>query len=134
MTTVYLILALLVAIVAVIFALQNTAAVTITFFAWTITGSLSLVLLITLAIGVLIGLLFVAPSLIKNSIQASNQRKRVSALEKEVGDHKATIERLQAKVEQLLAARVTPSTPPAPAAPVVPNPPAVSDSNAQNPV
>jgi lipopolysaccharide assembly protein A len=119
MSTVYLILALVVAIIAVIFALQNTAVVTISFFAWTITGSLSLVLLVTLAIGVLIGLLVIAPSLIKNSIRVSGHRKRSATLEKEAGDQKATIERLQAKVEQLLAERVTPtaiSTPSVPPA------------------
>jgi lipopolysaccharide assembly protein A len=108
MSTVYLILALVVALIAVIFALQNTIPVTVAFFAWKVTGSLSLVLLLTLAIGAVIGLLVVAPSLIKNSIQLSGHRKRVSALEKEVGDHKSTIERLQSKVEQYLAERVNP--------------------------
>ncbi len=65
MATVYLIVALLIAIVAVIFALQNTMTITISFLAWEVTGSLSLVLLVTLAIGVVIGLLFLAPSTIK---------------------------------------------------------------------
>jgi lipopolysaccharide assembly protein A len=123
MSTVYLILALVVAIIAVIFALQNTVAVTIVFFSWKIAGSLSLVLLVTLAIGVLIGLLVIAPALIKNSIRVSGHRKRSAALEKEAGDQKATIERLQAKVEQLLAERVTPSvtaTPPVPPAASLP--------------
>ena len=88
MATVYLILALVIAIIAVIFALQNTATITIVFFVWKVTGSLSLVLLVTLAIGVLIGLLFLAPSTVKSSFQVSGHRKRITSLEKELAEHK----------------------------------------------
>ncbi len=95
MATVYLIVALLIAAIAVIFALQNTMLVTISFFTWTVTGSLSLVLLITLALGVVIGLLVLAPSAIKNTIQVSGHRKRISALEKELEEHKAKVAELQ---------------------------------------
>ena len=94
MATVYLIVALVVAIVAVIFALQNTMTITISFLAWEVTGSLSLVLLVTLAIGALIGLLVLAPSTIKNSLSASSQRKRLGSLEKELDDHKAKVAEL----------------------------------------
>jgi putative membrane protein len=124
MATVYLVFALVIAVLAVIFALYNPAAVTISFFAWQVTGSLSLVLLITLAIGALIGLLVLAPTLVKGSLQSSGQRKRLAALEQEISDkkaaideHKATIERLQAKVADLLAAQATPSAPQAPKLP-----------------
>src|SRR5512138_3020496 len=95
MATVYLIFALLIAVIAVIFALQNTLTVTISFLAWKITGSLSLVLLVTLAIGALIGLLVLAPSAIKNTIAVSNHRKRIGALEKELDEHKARVAELQ---------------------------------------
>lgn len=115
MSTVYLILALAIAILAVIFALQNTAAVTISFFAWEVSGSLSLVTLVTLVIGVLVGWLFVAPSLVKNSFQGSGQRKRITALEKEASDYKASLEKLQGQVKTLeseLAARPAPEPSP----------------------
>ena len=95
MATIYLIVALLIAIVAVIFALQNTMTITISFLAWEVTGSLSLVLLVTLVIGVVIGLLFLAPSTIKNSMAASGHRKRADSLEKELDDHKARVAELQ---------------------------------------
>ena len=98
MAIVYLIVALVIAILAVIFALQNSMTIGITFLAWSITGSLSLVLLITLAIGVVIGLLVLAPSAIKNSFSASGHRKRISALEKELEEHKAKIAELQKPV------------------------------------
>jgi len=95
MATVYLIVALVIAIIAVIFALQNTITTTISFLAWEVTGSLSLVLLVTLAIGVLIGLLVLAPSTIKNSLAVSGHRKRIGSLEKELDDHKARVAELQ---------------------------------------
>ncbi len=91
----YLIMALLIAVVAVIFALQNTLVITISFFVWKVTGSLSLVLLITLAIGVVIGLLVLAPSAINKTIQVSGHRKRIGALEKELDEHKAKVAELQ---------------------------------------
>lgn len=103
MATVYLILALVIAIVAVIFALQNTATVTIGFFAWQVTGSLSLVLLVTLAIGVVIGLLVLTPTAVKNSFQVSGHRKRITTLEKELADHKATVQRLNEEKQKAAA-------------------------------
>lgn len=103
MATIYLILALVIAIIAVIFALQNTTAITISFFLWQVSGSLALVVLITLALGVLVGWLFAAPSLVKGSFQGSSQRKRITALEKEVSEYKANLEKLQGQVKSLEA-------------------------------
>jgi len=115
MSTVYLVLALVIAIIAVIFALQNTAAVTISFFAWEVGGSLSLVVLVTLVIGVLVGWLFVAPSLVKNSIQGANQRKRITALEKELAETKNQVQRLtDEKTELVKTANAAANTPPPP--------------------
>lgn len=112
MAIVYLILALLIAVVAIIFAWQNSVVVTITFFAWKVTDApLSLVLLITLAIGILIGWLFVAPSLVRNSIRASGNRKRIGALEKELDDHKIKLSELQKPAPVAPAPRPEPSQP-----------------------
>jgi len=94
MATVYLIVALVIALVAVIFALQNTMIITISFLAWDVPGSLSLVLLITLAIGVVIGLLVLSPSAIKNSMAVSSHRKRIGSLEKELDEHKTKVAEL----------------------------------------
>ena len=106
MATVYLIAALVIALLAVIFALQNTMTITISFLAWEVTGSLSLVLLITLAIGVVIGLLVLSPSAIKNSFAVSSNRKRIGSLEKELDENKA-------KVAQLTQPRPETPAPPA---------------------
>ena len=100
MATVYLIFALVFAALAVAFAIQNPITVTISFLAWKVTGSLSLVLIITLAIGTVIGLLALAPSAIKNSISVSGHRKRIGALEKELDEHRQKLaELLKPKLE-----------------------------------
>ncbi len=95
MAIVYLIFVLLIAVIAVIFALQNTITVTIAFLAWKVTGSLSLILLITLAIGTVIGLLVLTPSAIKNTLAVSGHRKRIGVLEKELDQHKQRVAELQ---------------------------------------
>ena len=95
MATVYLISALVIAVLAVIFALQNSMTVTISFLVWEVTASLSLVILITLAIGALIGYLVLIPSVIKKSLVVSNSRKRIGALEKELDEKKSRITELE---------------------------------------
>jgi uncharacterized integral membrane protein len=95
MGIVYLILALVIAIFAVIFSVQNNQDVSVALFSWQIDQPLSLVLLVTLGIGILIGWLFAAPSLVKNTFRASGQRKRIGALEKELEDHKAKLGEMQ---------------------------------------
>ena len=119
MATVYLIFALLIAVIAVIFALQNTIIVTISFLAWKITGSLSLVLLVTLAIGAVIGLLVLAPSAIKNTIAVSSHRKRIGTLEKELDEHKVRIADLE-KPKPVIPSYEPPKPNPVPTQPAEP--------------
>lgn len=78
-----IVLALVIAIIAVIFALQNLAAVTVTFFVWSIHGSLALVLLVTLAAGVLISVLASFPGWARSKWTISSQKKKLAALEAE---------------------------------------------------
>ncbi len=80
---VFIIIALLIAILAVIFALQNAVMVSITFLVWNIHGSLALVLLVTLAAGVVISLLASLPSLIRGRLTSRRQKKKLVALEAE---------------------------------------------------
>ncbi len=82
MSTFLLIIALLIAIVAVIFALQNTALIMVSFFAWQFEQSLALVLLLTVILGVLIGVLTILPGSIRSKWRLSSQKKKLDALEK----------------------------------------------------
>ncbi|MDP6776078.1 MAG: LapA family protein [Candidatus Latescibacteria bacterium] len=62
---IYLIIALVVAILSVVFAVQNTAPVTVSLLGWKFESSLALVLLVTFALGVVTSLLVSIPAMVK---------------------------------------------------------------------
>lgn len=80
---IFLILALLVAILAVIFAAQNVAVVAISFFAWHIEVSLAVALLAALGVGVLISLLVSIPGRVKGGLNSASNKKKYSSLQAE---------------------------------------------------
>ncbi|MCX7028005.1 MAG: LapA family protein [Spirochaetes bacterium] len=86
MKIVYIVFVFIVALFAVIFAAQNGAAVTVTLFSWSATQSLSLVLIVTLFIGIVLGLLVVAPSIFKRTWNSMGLKKQLEILEKEKAD------------------------------------------------
>lgn len=83
MKTVYIIFVCLVAVLAVVFALQNSAAITVTFFAWSLSASLSLLLIVTLVMGFFLGMLIMVPSIFRRKRANTGLKRQVSALEKE---------------------------------------------------
>jgi uncharacterized integral membrane protein len=92
------IIGLLLGAVAVIFALQNIDIVTVTFFSWHLTGSLALILLLTIASGILIVSLLVLPGSVVNYF-------RYKKLEKE---NKNLTEELRKQKELTIFAKITP--------------------------
>ena len=98
---IYIIAALAIAIIAVIFGLQNLAAVTISFFFWSIHGSLALVLLITLAAGVLLSFLVSQPSLIRAKWTNASQKKKLASLETERAAYQQKAETAEKEVKEL---------------------------------
>lgn len=74
---VQLIAAIIVAILGVVFALQNAVPITVSFLTWRFESSLALVLLITLALGILMSLLVSVPSMIRTKKIISNQKKKI---------------------------------------------------------
>ncbi|MGD8403897.1 MAG: LapA family protein [Anaerolineales bacterium] len=93
-----LILALAFAIVAVIFALQNTEVVTVAFFSLSYEGSLALVILVAVALGILIGVLVMTPGNIRNKISSTRNRKKVSSLEASLDEQKSKLAALEKPV------------------------------------
>lgn len=77
----FLIVALGIAILTVIFALQNTIPVGVTFLFWNFEGSLALVLMLTFALGVLVSLLVSIPAIVKRRSAISNQKRKSEELE-----------------------------------------------------
>ncbi len=79
MRTSFLILALLIAIGAVIFALQNPGYLTLRFGPYQTEQSTALVVLISFALGVLVGLLASIPSRLKRAREIRQLRRQLSA-------------------------------------------------------
>ncbi|MEA4909703.1 MAG: LapA family protein [Chloroflexi bacterium] len=121
---IFIVIALVIAILAVVFALQNLATVTVTFFIWSIDASLALVLLVTLAVGVLISLLASLPGLIRGRWTVSGQKKKLAALEAERNTYQQKAEAAEKDVKLLeeqmaslsaaLETQTPDETPPAP--------------------
>ena len=84
-----LILALILAIISVVFAIQNPFIVTATFFTLSMKGSLALFVLIGVGVGILIGILVMLPGVLKGAIKVSQHRKQISDLEKTLNAQKA---------------------------------------------
>lgn len=83
---IFLILAIVVAIIAVSFALMNAQLVTVSLLFIEFQSSLALILLVTLAIGILIGFLGLTPGLVKKRMEISRQKKHIQQLEKQIQD------------------------------------------------
>jgi len=94
-----LILGIVFAIGAVTFALQNNVAVTVVFAFWRYDSTLAVVLLVTLALGVLIAGLVSSPSVIKGQWAGARLRRQVASLEEE----KLSLERRVREVESAMA-------------------------------
>lgn len=93
--------ALVIAVLAVIFAISNTETVTVGFFLWNFKGSLALVLLGALAVGLLVGLLASLPGLIRGQVTIGGHKKKISATEKERDEYKQRAETAEKEVKEL---------------------------------
>lgn len=76
------IVAMLVAIGSVMFALQNNVPVTVTFLVWRFDSSLAMVLLLALALGGIVVALISTPATLRRQWAMSRQGKRIDELEK----------------------------------------------------
>jgi uncharacterized integral membrane protein len=79
---------LLIGAIAVMFALQNIDIITVTFFTWHMTGSLALVLLLTISAGVVVTVLLLLPGSIKNYFKYKALLKENKKLEEELRKQK----------------------------------------------
>ena len=76
-----LIATLIIVFLTVAFSLQNDQPVSINFFKWTFEGSLVLVLLTTLCVGIVIHILASMPARMRKSQEIAELNKRVTELE-----------------------------------------------------
>lgn len=88
------------AILAVVFALQNAAVVTINFGVWQLEQSLAVILITTLGLGIIISILLSLPTILKRGWLNSQQKQKISELQNKL---KATNEATLQKQQQSLA-------------------------------
>jgi len=94
-----LFLALIISLIAVIFAVQNAMPVTVSFLFWqSVTVPLAVVLLLAVGVGLLISALVSLPSLAGNRWTISRLKKRVAELEKSVQEQQARAAALEANL------------------------------------
>ena len=82
------VLGILIGSIAVIFSLQNTAIIVVTFFSWTLTGSLAFILLMAMGTGILVTLLLLFPEFISNYFRYKALKKENTKIEEELRKQK----------------------------------------------
>jgi putative membrane protein len=95
-----LVFSLIIAFIAIVFAIQNTVVTPIRFMIWESEGSLALILFIALVAGALISYLATAPGQVRRRMTITSQRKQITEVE---GRLAASQEEL-AKAQQQLQA------------------------------
>lgn len=90
---IFTLFALLLAIVAVVFSLQNSTPVVVQFLGWQTQESMALVLLLTFTLGVLFELLISVPHTIK-------RMRKISKLKRKLEEQAYTIEELSRKLTE----------------------------------
>jgi uncharacterized integral membrane protein len=98
-----LVFSFIIAFLAIIFAIQNTAITPIRFLVWETEGSLALILFIAMVAGALISYLVTAPNQIKQRMTISNQNKRITEVEGQLANTQEQLGQAQdqlSKVEE----------------------------------
>jgi lipopolysaccharide assembly protein A len=102
----FVVAAMLIAVLAVVFALQNTATVTVGFLVWTLVGSQALVLLAALFAGIAVCFFACLPSWVRHRWTIRQLRKRVATLEISLSDQEAATNEAKQKLRDQEAATV----------------------------
>ncbi len=97
----FLVLALLIAIAAVIFSFQNAVPIMVYLGIWNFQASLALVLLSTLAIGILIGILVSLPSALRRSMAISKDERQIDRLQAELSAQLDVVSQQQKRIDNL---------------------------------
>lgn len=79
MLIVLLVCSLLLAILAGVFALQNAMPVTVVLFQWRFEGSLAIVILVSLLVGILIALFLTVPVILRHRWTIGSLRRRLTS-------------------------------------------------------
>ena len=124
---VFLFFALIISILAVVFAVQNTEAVTVKFALWQVESSLALVLLVAVAAGSLISFFVSLPSNLRTRWALRQQRKKMTELETSLASLRGQLDEAQKVISEAKAPVQPPAPPASPAAPASPEIPSPAE-------
>jgi lipopolysaccharide assembly protein A len=94
---------LLIAILAVGFAVQNAGATTVQFLVWKFQTPLAVALLVAMALGALISLFASSPSMVRSKNTIRKQKKQVTELESSLAKEKARLTEAEKKITDTTA-------------------------------
>ncbi len=97
----FLLLALMISILALVFAIQNTATVTVSFLFWEAQSPLTVVLLVALGVGAVVTALAMLPSQIRGKWSSFSKGRRISDIETELQRYQRELQEAQARVDTL---------------------------------
>lgn len=83
---IYLLIAVLIAVLAVVFALQNAVPITVSFLIWKADSSLAFILIIAFSAGLVVSLLFNTLSRFKRIRLTSSQKKDAKETQNDITD------------------------------------------------
>ena len=98
---IFLIFSLILAIIAVLFAVFNAQPVTVNFLFGKYEVPLAAGLLLAMLLGAIVSLLVSTPSRVKSQLANRNYRKKVGELEASLSDQKAQLAAAQQKIQEL---------------------------------
>jgi uncharacterized integral membrane protein len=90
---------------AILFILQNTAGVSLSFLQWQFDTSLALVVILALLVGAVFALLFTLPEAIGSSFRLRRLRRENEALAKEAEAHKLAADQATARLADVQTPR-----------------------------
>lgn len=79
-----LIVGIILGAIAVVFAFQNVAVVTVSFFAWQVSASLAIVILGSILCGIVLTLLVLLPSVIRDEMYVASLKRQKRETENEL--------------------------------------------------
>lgn len=109
-----LILGIVFAILAVLFAVQNNLPVTVHWALWSFESTLAVVLLTALGLGVLIAALLSTPSVIRQQWSGARLRRQIALLEDRNGQLEARVNELSKELERIAPEALPPAAEPKP--------------------
>ena len=81
------IIGVIIALIAVVFAVQNSVTVQVKFLAWSLNCSMALLLIIVLITGMAVGMLILTPSMMKKNSTIKSGNKKIAELEKQLSEN-----------------------------------------------